>query len=421
VRITCALLLGLGLALPGLRADPAPPEPTASTAAVKVGDSYDDVVAKLGKPTSEINAGSVHLLYYPTAKVKLRDGLVADVTDLAGGGPNAGPAAVAAPAAAPIEAEAAPTGQARARKDAVESEIAVYEFGVLDLFRKNNFPELDRMAFDAIKTKAKFGDGSWKIMSFHQALMLPPHSPAAIWDAEEETIGKWENTAPGSINAKVAHVQFLNAYAWEARGDVPAAQVSPANLALFQARTARAQEILQAAAALPLKSPMLWYAGLTLAVSRHWTQQDTFNFFVEGKKSEPEFWYFDTSVAYYLLPKWNGKPGDWEAFAAAEAVRPGSMGSEGYARIVWSMKGFYRNVFKQTKAQWGETRDGFQVLMQKYPESLQLVNEYAFFACNAGDKVEARKAFDKMGNFVDPFIWTAQSLAVFRAWAYKAD
>ncbi len=418
MRITCALLLGLGLALPVLRADPAAP---AATAAVQVGDSYDDVVAKLGPPANEMNAGAVRILLYPTTKVKLRDGLVAEISDVAGGGPNAGPAAVAAPAAAPAEAEAMPAGQARARKDAVENEVAVYEFGALDLFRKNNFPELDRMAFDAIRTRARFGDGSWKIVSLYQALLLPPHSPGPIWEAQEGVIAKWENAAPGSVNAKIAHVQFLNAYGWEARGDGPPSQVSPANLALFQARTAKAQEILQAAMALPVKSPMLWYAGLTLALSRHWSINDTLGFFVEGKKAEPEFWYLDTSVALYLLPKWNGKPGDWEAFAAQEVERPGSLGSEGYARVVWSMKGYYRNVFKQTKANWAETKDGFQVLMQKYPESLQLVNEYAFLASTAGDRVEARKAFDRIGNFVDPFIWTAGSLNTCRTWAYKAE
>jgi hypothetical protein len=197
--------------------------------------------------------------------------------------------------------------------------------------------------------------------------------------------------------------------------------VSPADGALFEARTAKAQQILQEATNLPTKSPMLWYTGLNLAVSRHWSLPDTFHFYVEGKKFEPEFWYLDTTIAYYLLPKWNGKPGDWEALAAQEVERPGSMGAEGYARVVWSMKNFYRNVFKQTKASWPETRDGYQALMQKYPDSLQLVNEYAFLASNAGDKPEARRAFDRIGNSVDPFIWTAQSLNVFRAWAYRAD
>jgi hypothetical protein len=420
VRITCALLVALGLALPGLRADPAPPAAVAG-AAVQIGDSYDQVVTKLGKPASEIAAGSVQLLVYPTTKVKLRNGQVTEISDVGGGGPNAGPAAVGSPATAPAEAQGAVGGDPRIRKDAVENEAAVYEFGALDLFRKNKFAELDRQATEAIASKAKFGDGNWKIMSIHLALLLPPHSPAAIWDAEEETIAKWENQNPGSITAKVAHIQFLNAYAWEARGGGPAAPVSASNQAVFQARTAKAQQILQAALALPAKSPMLWYAGLTLALGRHWTVTDTLNFYVDGKRNEPDFWYLDTATALYLLPDWDGKPGDWEAFAAQEVERPGSMGAEGYARIIWSMKGYYRNLFKQTKANWAETKEGYQALMQKYPESRQLVNEYAFLASTAGDKVEARKTFDQLGNYFDPFIWNSQSLKACRTWAYKAD
>jgi hypothetical protein len=166
---------------------------------------------------------------------------------------------------------------------------------------------------------------------------------------------------------------------------------------------------------------MLWYVGLNIAIGNHWPVARTVNFYIEGKKFEDSFWYLDTTIAGYLSPHWNGHPGEWEQFAAAEAQRPGSLGSEGYARVVYSMRGAYRNVFKETQAQWPETKDGFQTLLQKYPQSMQLVNEYAYLASNAGDREAARWAFDKMGNFVDPFIWTAESIRIFRGWAYQAQ
>ena len=418
VRTCGVILVGLGLVLlPAARAQSAAPAIPA-----QVGDTYDAVIVKLGKPTSEITAGSIQLLYYPSAKLKLRNGEVVEITPVAGAAPAppaAGPPALAA-AAGPPAAPGAP-GQIRGKKDAVENEIADFEFDVLGRFRKEDYASLEQQAAKLLQERATFGDGTWKIISFHQALQVPASAPEQDWRNVEQRIGRWENAQPKSVTARVAHVVYLIDFAWRARGGMgAAANVPPDQLALFQRRMDQAEAMLATAQGLEQKSPMLWYVGLNLAIGNHWPVAKTVNLYIDGKKYENGFWYLDTTMCGYLSPHWNGHAGEWEQFAATEAQRPGSLGSEGYARVVYAMKGGYRNVFKETQAQWPEAKDGFQVLMQKYPQSLQLVNEYAYLACNAGDREAARGAFDRMGNFVDPFIWTAESLRVLRGWAYQA-
>ena len=42
-----------------------------------VGETYDQVIAEKGKPTSFVEAGSMQILSYPDATIKLKDNVVA--------------------------------------------------------------------------------------------------------------------------------------------------------------------------------------------------------------------------------------------------------------------------------------------------------------------------------------------------------
>ncbi|HXN35112.1 MAG TPA: hypothetical protein VN877_03010 [Opitutaceae bacterium] len=50
---------------------------------VSVGETYQQVVAEKGNPTSSINAGSMRMLNYPDLMIKVKDGLVVSVTAVA--------------------------------------------------------------------------------------------------------------------------------------------------------------------------------------------------------------------------------------------------------------------------------------------------------------------------------------------------
>jgi protein disulfide-isomerase len=44
-----------------------------------VGDTYDQVIAEKGKPTSHIEAGAVQILKYPDATIKLKDNIIVSI------------------------------------------------------------------------------------------------------------------------------------------------------------------------------------------------------------------------------------------------------------------------------------------------------------------------------------------------------
>ena len=135
--------------------------------------------------------------------------------------------------------------------------------------------------------------------------------------------------------------------------------------------------------------------------------------------SEPEFWSFDVKRAYYLLPRWHGEPGDWEAAAEKESERPG-LGAEGYARVIMGQRGYYKSVFTDAKGSWPKTRDGMEILRKKYPESQEILNGYAELAGIAQDRPVSRQLLGIIGNRFYPKSWRNQDrFFQFRKWAFE--
>ena len=164
---------------------------------------------------------------------------------------------------------------------------------------------------------------------------------------------------------------------------------------------------------------MLWSATQTLALGQGWPVEEVTKAFEQAKASEPEFWIYDYQMAYFLMPRWYGKEGDWEAFADNEMQRKDGLGAEGYARLVFSMKGFYKNVFKETQARWAPVKEGYLAMLKKYPDAKRLLSQYACLAVLADDRPAAHEAFERMEGHGDPSVWSADGVARYQEWAYR--
>jgi hypothetical protein len=138
-----------------------------------------------------------------------------------------------------------------------------------------------------------------------------------------------------------------------------------------------------------------------------------------AERQEPEFWSNEVRVALFLLPRWYGKPGDWEAFAESELQRNDGLGAESYARVVYSMVRYYKNVFGDTRARWPVVKRGYATLLGKYSGSASILNQYALLAVLASDQPAARKAFDQMKGAADPSVWAGMDVSEYQKWAYS--
>jgi hypothetical protein len=406
MRTACALVASLALALAARGADEAP------APATRPGDTYQQVIASRGRPASEMAVGTVRILYYADASIKLRDGVVVDVKAVAV--PRARAAGQAgAPPAAP---GALPPGWTYAG-DPVEAGIDGFEKIVLGKFGAGKFSELEVLSAHIIGEKSVFGDGSWKILRFHEALDLPAAEPEEAWKAREDEVSAWEARFPVSITARTVHMRLLSSYARRARGPGSATAAKGFAGSAFIAKLAQAADLYQSAARFDEKSPMLWHEACTVALWQGWPAKDVVARFEEAKRAEPGFWHYDGQVTEFLLPRWYGKEGDWERLAESEIQRGDGLGVEEYARTIYAMSGYYKNIFKESQAQWGLTKEGYDVARLKYGGSMELLNQYAVLAVLAEDKPAARAALEAMKGHADPLVWRGRDLAGSLAWA----
>jgi Domain of unknown function (DUF4034) len=225
-----------------------------------------------------------------------------------------------------------------------------------------------------------------------------------MWQLHETIHREWIAAFPQSITARVAYAQFMVAYAWQARGSDYADKVTEEGWRLFRERLAAARGILEDSRTLA-PCPVWWQARLRVALGQGEKNADYEALFQQAKRAEPRFFYHDLSLAYYLLPRWHGEAGDWEAAAEREIGRPDGLGHESYARVVIEQARFYGNVFEETNASWRKTKKGFEEMRDRYSDSVQILNIYCRLACFAGDREQAAKLFALIGEHPTSNCW----------------
>lgn len=289
-------------------------------------------------------------------------------------------------------------------------------------YNNRRFAELEEIANKVRSGKERLNDGDWRIYHFYQALDCREDEPESMWQLHDEIHREWEKKFPESITARVAYAEFLTTYAWYARSDAYAGEVTQEGWRLFGERLAEARKVLEKSRSLSPACPMWWYTCQTVALGQGWSRAEYDALFKSAKEFEPEFYAFDCSRAKYLLPRWHGEPGDWEKAAEEQIKLQGATGSEIYARVVQDQAGYYDNVFQESAASWRKTRKGFEDLRAHYPTSLELLNTFCRTAYFAGDRETAKKLFTEIGANKAQGCWREKNheFEKAKAWAMTA-
>jgi hypothetical protein len=287
--------------------------------------------------------------------------------------------------------------QMTAVKCPVQEEIYAFRIKVRQAYNNKRFDELESIASDLRKNKALFGNGSWKTAQFYSAFECRSDEPESMWKLHDSIHRDWVATKKNSVTAMVALADFLVDYAWRARGNDFADTVTEEGWRLFRERLAAARDVLREASVLPEKDPNWGLVTLRVARGQEWKPSDVDTLVEEITAAEPKFWGYHTERAFALLPRWFGNPGDWERYAEKVAARPDGLGDELYARIVIHLRGYHENIFKESKASWQKTKAGLRIMLQKYPQSLEIPSSAALLAGTAQDRPFAKEMFEKLG------------------------
>jgi hypothetical protein len=279
------------------------------------------------------------------------------------------------------------------------------------LLKEEKFEELDCLADHARSGKERLPGGLWKVHLLYLGLRQPvPYSVHATqedWTGHLQRLQRWVKVRPDSMTARVALALAYLEYASDARGGGYANTVSQSGWKLFEERTAEARRILTEASKLGTKCPEWYVAMQMVSLNQSWPVAEARALFEEANKFEPEYYTYARDLAFYLLPKWSGEPGDTEKFVQEIADRVGGDKGDILYFQVAAASYVICGCKDNPQLSWDRIKRGFEASEKHYGVSMENLNRIAYLASYFGerDPVYAEKIFKRIGDQWDAETW----------------
>ena len=283
------------------------------------------------------------------------------------------------------------------------------------LYDRSDFDALEAMYQKLANPAERFPSGVPKLMEFYGVFQCGCSTGGARLELDamqtvEARALEWRRRFPNSNAAQIALAYTYNSIGTLYRGTGLADTVNPADWKKWKEYGEKAYRVLMERGDAPRADPQ-WYGAMFVTLLRYQTDTEEFpRLFEEGMRRHPVYPELYFAAAYYDSPLWRGSLADMESVAQA-AVRA-SAATEGksmYARVYWyldNLPTFNGRIFTETFARWPAMREGFEDLVQRYPDPWNL-NRYAFFACNAGDRATYSDVIKRIGPRVDYGAWNS--------------
>ncbi len=294
---------------------------------------------------------------------------------------------------------------------------------VRELFDKGDYGQLEKIEAKWRLGRERFRDGRWKLGVFYNAFSPPDSAPDVEWEGRLAKFDEWRRQFPHSFVPVIGKADLLVAYGWAARGSGWANTVTRDGWSKLAHRLDRARETLETVREEGEECPE-WFAVMQkVALGQGWTPREARELFDRAVAAEPGYYEHYFGRAYYLLPRWHGSGGDWEAFLdTVEVTHPGGLGAELYARTAWAQRGFYGNLFDESSIKWPRMKAGFLEMQKRWPASEWNRSNFAFFAAMADDWKTALPLLDELGDRADMAVWVSwENVEMTRRWLTDAS
>jgi Domain of unknown function (DUF4034) len=272
------------------------------------------------------------------------------------------------------------------------------------------FDDLDRMADQYRREKTRAPGGEWRLRLFYSALDAPRLSDQDSRDHLAH-LEHWMQSRPDSITARVALATSLHRWAWVARGHGYAQTVTPEGWRLFNDRIKQAQAVLEGAIKLSAMCPQWYSEMMAVGLAQSWDAGRMKEIFDRGIQFEPGYFYLYLQYANYLLPKWDGHPGDASTFAKSSADQlGGSAGDLLYFQIATILIKRGDESFPVHDLDWDRIQRGYQALSAQDGTSRRTMNQFAYMAYKFQDAAVASQQFAAIGDDWGPGVWRDRQL-----------
>ena len=250
-----------------------------------------------------------------------------------------------------------------------------------------DFAALDQMFEGWNDPAVRTRDGRWRLDALRGLLDQTNYDYP---DKRLASLREWQQHGPASEGAAIATAQFWIGYAWHARGGGYADTVSETGWQLFRERLQKAEQVLLESRGYAADNPLWYYCYLQTALGLEWEKPRILELYKEAIERQPLFYWNLFAAIRAVSPKWGGSVELMDLVAKSAAEQAG--GREGeilYARGYWSISGAInadQDLFRDTLVSWPRMREGFRELLKGFPESDWNLNNFAAFACRAGDR-----------------------------------
>ncbi len=270
---------------------------------------------------------------------------------------------------------------------------------------EEKFADLDAMAVKFRSEKSRFQGGAWKLTAFY-GVLDSPHLTDKDTQDHLEHLRHWVAQRPESITARVALASSLHTWAWVARGNGMGDKVTAEGWRLFGDRIQESLKVLKSAANLHEQCPQWYSEMMVVGLAQSWDEPRMNEIFEQGIQFEPGYFHLYKQMANYLLPKWDGKPGEASAFAKTAADNVGGeQGDVIYFHIATAVIGKSGKEVSAKEMDWARIQRGYVALTAQYGTTRWLKNEIAYFAYEFRDAAFARQQFDLIGDHWQRSVW----------------
>ena len=265
----------------------------------------------------------------------------------------------------------------------------IASFAVQEAFGHSEWATLDGLLSRYCSPdEPRLDDGRWKLSGV--SLSLESFFDAyGEWEMMFAKLAEWRREQPATTAADVVEAILWYSWAWAARGDGYAQNVTPEGMQLFRERLLEANDLLRRTRASAENCPLYHEARLRVLLGLGADQEEMRMAFEAGVSKFPDYGplYYRRVIA--LLPWWGGSYEEIDAFVNEMVER--DLGKEGealYTRIwLWvdmrNDTGF--DLFRDTPASWPRMREGYRLLLERHPRSMFILNSFAAHACRAQD------------------------------------
>jgi hypothetical protein len=283
----------------------------------------------------------------------------------------------------------------------LERQTAGYRHYVLSLLSEREYDGLDQSAEHARAEKQRFANGLWKLHQFYSAFPLSESDPDAAWEARLAEIRAWQTSRPQSPAAAIALAEVYTAYAWKARGAENTGEPTSPRALLSRERLEAGLAVLEDARPIAAGDPHYWRAAHGIAAGLGWSAAELNDLYTQATAIDPHYWSNDIAKISALLARHGADPESVESFAASASAAADEYGAEIYARAAWEVSDASGNILCETPFDWTRVQAGYRALLEKHPNSTDLLSQYCVLACRARDKAAARKCFVKLAGRAD--------------------